>query len=863
MAHRPSSALSSNNLAPPPRTSTPGQIQQRRKTVPSLPPPGALNLPEPVYGQRETSSSSRPPSPLRNGFVPQFADPVDSDEEEFEGDDDEDWGPDKYRSTSPGPSVTQFATNLASRVNSLLTSPVRPTSSASSMHSGHMTDAELEADAERERDQSRREAERILTQEANERKAVEERVLALMHSPRGGGPSQGRHDLAPPVRSQTMPAASPPSPSASQKENAGGWWAVAKNKLTSTKDKEPLTPAQQVIQEAKERQEGKPNGKAKEREAQGWFSSDSVTPLNLAIPGNTNMTTPRKPVTPTSGSPNNNVFRPAPPPDLTPSPMRGSPSREPPPLYAQFNAAGTLDVAGTLLVIARRFEKLEKWSVGHVRALEERMSDVERWLVDKEKDRERDKASLSTLDLNDNSSQHLSTNGPTLQHLTTTTAPTKAPDTGKTIEELQEIREEVTELQGRVGELGREVAKLATAPANLSSGPFTRSPLITTAPLTPKASSVAAVSSASPPPTLPDLGLTPRRAPSLTARDSTSPPIAAPSPTASALSPNSRLPYPTGDYTSPPSSPPLPSVLSSTRPLNIPGLPNSNARKDSDPSGSYTTASSLSSSVSSYGSLSIPHTVSPPQSHSRGHSPSQSHSRGHSPSQSQSRGHSPSQSQSRGHSPSNESPASGAGSSSKRTPNASPTPRKRYTVALGGPITDPGRRIASPPPIGKDRKPDTDDDEDEEEEEFRETIGKSAGRLMSASTPTPASRADIRRLRTQSAYISPSPKSNVNSHSTAKTAGGDDTMSPGTLTRLRSRSTDRFGSPSLSSSSQSSTSSFASNRGEAGGVFSGGKFVDPLVLRKQEKARGKAPTATGGGRKVPVGQLVAFFDGDR
>jgi hypothetical protein len=53
---------------------------------------------------------------------------------------------------------------------------------------------------------------------------------------------------------------------------------------------------------------------------------------------------------------------------------------------------------------------------------------------------------------------------------------------------------------------------------------------------------------------------------------------------------------------------------------------------------------------------------------------------------------------------------------------------------------------------------------------------------------------------------------------------------------------------------------------EAGGVFSGGKFVDPLVLRKQEKEGqgGKGKFATGGGvKKVPVGQLVAFFDGDR
>ncbi|KAF7973790.1 hypothetical protein HWV62_14276 [Athelia sp. TMB] len=846
MAHRPSSSLSNNNLAPPQRSTTQAQIQQRRMTSPSLPPPGALNLPEPVYGQREGSHSPRPPSPLRNNFVPQFADPVDSDEEDIQ-DDEDDWGPDKYRSTSPGASVTQFANNLANRVNSLLTSPVRPTSAASSTRSGHMTDAELEADAERERDQSRREAERILTQEANDRKAVEERVLALMHSPRGGGgPSPGMHDLAPPARSQTMPAASPPSPSASQKENAGGWWAAAKNKLTSAKDKEPLTPAQQVIHEAKVReQSGRTNGKGKEREAQGWFATDSSASLNLnlSLPDSNNLATPRNPVTPNSTSPNssNNVFRPAPPPDLTPSPMRpaGSPSREPPPLYAQFNGAGTLDVAGTLLVIARRFEKLEKWTVGHVRALEERMSDVERWLVDKEKERERDKdkASLSTLDLND---AH-STNGST-KASAPAPAPTSAsaPDNGKALEELHEIREEVTELQGRVGELGREVAKLATAPANLSSGPSLRSPAIIPGQLTPQASSTTIspaivprplapqsssttpARSASPPPVLPDLGLTPRRAPNFTARDSTSPPIAAPSPSASALSPNRRLPYPSGDYTSPPGSPPLPSVLSSTRPLNIPGLPQKD--RDSGAGGSYTTASSLSSSVSSYGSLSIPRTASPSQSQSRGQSPGQS--------------------------PAADSPSTRA---SKRMSSVSPTPRKRYTVALGGPITDPARRMASPPP----RKDDDEDDDDDEEGEGRETIGKSAGRLMSASTPTPMSAADKRRLRTQSAYISPSPSKISKVEAEAP--------SPGTLNRLRSRSTDRF-APSQSLSSQSSTSSFASNRSETGGVFSGGKFVDPLVLRKQERAnsKGKLPTATGGGvKKVPVGQLVAFFDKDR
>jgi hypothetical protein len=48
-----------------------------------------------------------------------------------------------------------------------------------------------------------------------------------------------------------------------------------------------------------------------------------------------------------------------------------STSREPPPLF----------------VIARHFEKLERSIVGRVRALKGRMSDVERWLVEKENKR--------------------------------------------------------------------------------------------------------------------------------------------------------------------------------------------------------------------------------------------------------------------------------------------------------------------------------------------------------------------------------------------------------------------------------------------------------------------------------------------
>ncbi|TFK32399.1 hypothetical protein BDQ12DRAFT_617098, partial [Crucibulum laeve] len=139
--------------------------------------------------------------------------------------------------------------------------------------------------------------------------------------------------------------------------------------------------------------------------------------------------------------------------------ISSSPSREAPPLYAQFNSQGTLDIHSTLLTIAKRFEKLEKWTVGHVRALEDRMSDVERWLVDKEKEKEKEGEKESKLMKDSSGSAEL-------RH------------------ELREIKDEVSELQGRVGELGREMAKMATSPTNLSSGPNTQTAAVSVAPQT-------------------------------------------------------------------------------------------------------------------------------------------------------------------------------------------------------------------------------------------------------------------------------------------------------------------------------------------------------------------------------------------
>ncbi|KAI6126658.1 hypothetical protein F5141DRAFT_971194, partial [Pisolithus sp. B1] len=115
-----------------------------------------------------------------------------------------------------------------------------------------------------------------------------------------------------------------------------------------------------------------------------------------------------------------------------------SPAREQPPLYASFTPSGTLDVPGTLLIIAKRFEKLERWAVSHVRALEERMGDVERWLVEKENERGKDKEDGGE--------------------------DTRSPGSG-----TNRLRDEVTEMQSRISELGREMARLANSPATLSN----------------------------------------------------------------------------------------------------------------------------------------------------------------------------------------------------------------------------------------------------------------------------------------------------------------------------------------------------------------------------------------------------------
>jgi len=751
---------------------------------------------------------------------------VDDDLDEEDVDDHGQWN----RSPSPASSVSHLAASFVQRMNNFV-GGIGPKSPMPS-------DAELEAEAERERDRSRREAEAILTREAQQRKLVEERVLAMMESAKSLPP--------PPSRSQTMPNPNPPSPSNSQKETK--WWTAAKNKLTPTK--EPLTPAQQVIQDAKLKEKEKKKDKGKEKEwpanAQSKFTDPAYANLHIPVAPPVRKPVPQSPSSPTPSRPSLSNM----PPNLSPSPMRGSdnassPSRETPPVYAQFNAQGGLDIPGTLLAIAKRFEKLEKWTVGHVRALEERMTDVEKYLVEKE-EKDQGKEEASSLKEKEKTQPQ-----PAVTH------------------ELNEIREEITELQGRVGELGREMAKLATTPSRLSSGPTAQTTSVSVAPQT--ASMIVEQNTGS------SLNTPHHRRISASALETTSPPLASKrTPT------GTRLPYPQGDYTSPPdafsppNSPPgsvtrrsLSQTYSQASPIS--GLPiTTNTAPLSASLTSYSSVGSF-SSTSSYGRAVSPSPVSP---NTAGHSAA--------------RGVSPTPS---GTLPPPQQPA-------RRPGSVSPTPRKRYTVALGGPLVAPPdaelssnlaeppkdlpKRTGTPKPVLKSQSSmdnffapkteksrvnndDEDDDDDEDAEFGGETIGKSAAARMVSSgsltrntdkgdykstTSTSPSPMSNRRLRAQSAYgFSTIPGANT---TTATTTMSTPSVAP---LRLRSKSSER-----LNSGISGTGDGMISGVSGPGGT----KFVDPLILRRQSKDALMKPIAmpkpVG---KVPIGQLVAFFDKDR
>lgn len=678
------------------------------------------------------------------------------------------------------------------------------------------TDEELEAEAARQREKSRREAERILYQEAETRR-LEDRVLAMLNP----GASHDDAFTVPPSLPQAVPG-TPPSPSNSQKN---GWWTAAKNKLTPTK--EPLTPAQQIIQEAKTRDKEIEKEKEKERKelekerkelekeakklakkqekrkSKEWPSSpenkfDDPAFIQLGAPA----TRPRQMSSPSPSPMRQSTY--SMPASLTASPLRlnaseggtSSPSRQAPPMYTQFNSQGTLDIPGTLLTIASRFEKLEKWTVGHVRALEERMDDVERWLVEKEAEKDNEQ--------------------PKEKDPEPLVVPQQTGDPSATLA-LQELREELAEVQGRIGELGREMARMVSSPGNLASAPSRNGAAIGRAPSTSSFNAVRSISS--------NVVSTPRT--SLT-KDTTSPPVVTTPPPPS----RTRLPYPTGDYATPPDS-----TILHQGAFSPPGSP----------------PSSLSVAAQSITGLPV-HLADPP---STGTSPS-GIPRATSPVGLEQEPSSP--------------PTLAAPSArpSQRNASVSPTPRKRYTVALGGPIMAPVRARErshsrnqsrdftgpiSTSPLTFDDTSDSDDNSGANEE----TIGKAAARTAGLNIPKKFKQEDDGSASDTSAQHAPIPKrarpqSMYNGPASAQNILAPTPTTP-LNTRLRSRSTDRFGLGFLDDPSTPVTPST-------------GRFVDPLQVRRQAKealasAAPPPPKVMPGRPKVPVGQLVAFFDQEK
>ncbi|KAH9029601.1 hypothetical protein EDB85DRAFT_1965939 [Lactarius pseudohatsudake] len=831
-----------NGLAP--------KHQQRRVPSPNLPlPPSAIDIPQPVYGNNYPRTRS--PSPLRSGFKvdPETGEIQSEDGSDDDNDDDNNatWG---RRSHSPNPSISRFASSFAQRVGSFVSSV------GSAVSPGLPTDEELEREAERDRERSRREAERILTREAEERRLMEEKVFAMLHT------AHGSPKHVSPARSQSMPSFDTPSPTPSQRENGiTSWWSVAKNRLTPTK--EPLTAAQQVIQEAKEKEKReKKDAKKDKKRSVDWPSTpenkyNNPTLLSLASPPKPSPmhAASSAPSSPTPGSQGLPSSLPA---SLAPSPLRSgdnrgtspsrSPSRDPPPLYAQFNDQGTLDVPGTLLVVARRFEKLEKWTVGHVRALEERMSDVERWLVDKEGEKEN---TVSKVD-----------------------------ESGALEGSVNEMRDELMEMQGRIGELGREVAKLVTTPAVLSSAPSRVSAqAVSTAPQTnssfaihAQTSSSITVHSHSIPPHTPQPSVSRMSSQSdLRRRDSISPPFVPPS-AIRAEQPRSRLPYPTGDYSSPqgsvivgafspPQSPPpltsnsvsaSPSGPLRSRPVSVAGLP--------APSPPLPPPQTVLSGLPRTGAS----LVAPPQ------------------------------------------PAR------PRSSSISPTPRKRYTVALGEPIMKPRMSTSPPPPsmsasataAENDDDDDDDDDGTEEEDAHDRTIGRAAGRVAAVAGTTIATaqnhRRDTSRTRDNAkgygALQQQQQQQHPYQHQQQRRNGlsiglgnGDDTDTsadslPRPSRRPRAQTSGGSGSSAgaragvalaatrtnplrLHSRAQSTDRAVTMMEDEPRTPWSSTSsgFRDPLVMRREEhEARAKAvpppPKVVSGKPRAPVGELVAFFD---
>ena len=470
------------------------------------------------------------------------------------------------------------------------------------------------------------------------------------------------------------------------------------------------------------------------------------------------------------------------------------------------------------------------------------MGDVERWLVEKENERG-----------GDNGEDTLNVNGSSPLEGTVT-----------------EMRDELMEVQGRIGELGREMAKFATSPGILSTMPSRVSAqAVSTAPQTnssfaihAQTSSAITVHSHSLPPNTPQASISRISSHTdLRRRESVSPPFIPPS-AIRAEQPRSRLPYPTGDYTSPPGS-----VVVSQGALSPPQSPPTTSN-----SASGSPAGAVRPRPVSVAGLPAPSTP-PPASAPAGLPPPRTGGTLAAPPQQPTRA---------------------------RSSSISPTPRKRYTVALGEPIMKP-RVSASPPPISVADDDDYDDGANDagEEDSVERTIGRSAGRQTPAqhkkgqrsngvglgfgfglglgmgngtggedtdtsldSAPR-SPRPPRPRVHPRMASRSPSSAQSMAANANANATGGSRMNTQRLLGHGRSLSIDRAAANAAaprtkSRSSTTTTMTKPSTPSSAG-------FRDPLVVRREETvARARAvpppPRVVTGKPRAPVGELVAYFD---
>ncbi|KAF8752028.1 hypothetical protein RHS01_07878 [Rhizoctonia solani] len=438
-SHRSAGSLSANQAPPSPFANKLRLANPSGTLLPPIPPPAPLGLPDMDTISLESNRSNLS---LFHLVARQI-----EDEEETP------WGERPAIASSPmssSPGMNRFASSFATRVNALFAD--------SHQNKPRMSDAEIEAEAERSREASRREAERILTEEAEARRKVEEATLAQRAKEREQQQRiMERAQLGRPVTPTRGMSLSP----------------VASPKREGLKRERDLTPSQQIVAEARKQEKEREKDKGKKSidwpATPGIRSTDptllamaaasrlAASPINdnqfmsgtLSSSPERQQTYSPKPIMPheqlareieAQGGGQFPPFVSRATPSPAPSPLQParaqtspeqiglssagtplggrspnvSPERLPhlekdkkfspvedkdkvaerekekdrrtattitttttnddaPPLYAQFTPAGALDVALTLLTVARRFEKLEngQWV-------------MDRYLVDKE-----------------------------------------------------------------------------------------------------------------------------------------------------------------------------------------------------------------------------------------------------------------------------------------------------------------------------------------------------------------------------------------------------------------------------------------------------------------------------------------------